>query len=342
MPIQGFDYKAFTQNMLQQLVNILSNTDPSNPAVPKEVTNEDKKFIIEVAKKLCILSGQALDDKPGSLNKDQACWIIQFIAEWIYHKSIDMITGKVPVNHRARILQVVALNVFQTAKIAIEKKMPDENVIRLVEEKVKLVYAEEIQKLLKAGEMSEEQTKKAISASNLDAMAEKSAEIAQQEQAAQAAQAEQSGQAQYQQQQSLADKKALKLVALAIVLKNLPEQKANEILNSLDKNLVPHVINYMKTSNIEEKIDQKLMIRTLEEIKNVIPIPEEITTRKVVQNLRKLIKNTPPQILSNIAVTEREAVKDFILDTSYPAMEMFSPHVIKSLARSIEEKINDN
>ena len=118
--------------------------------------------------------------------------------------------------------------------------------------------------------------------------------------------------------------------------------KANEILNSLDKNLVPHVINYMKTSNIEEKIDQKLMIRTLEEIKNVIPIPEEITTRKVVQNLRKFIKNTPPQILSNIAVTEREAVKDFILDTSYPAMEMFSPHVIKSLARSIEEKINDN
>ena len=40
-------------------------------------------------------------------------------------------------------------------------------------------------------------------------------------------------------------------------------------------------------------------------------------------------------------MNEREAVKDFILDSKFPAADVFSPHVIQALVTSIEEKIND-
>ncbi|MBQ9245625.1 hypothetical protein IJ182_05090 [bacterium] len=331
MPIEGFDYKALSQSLLSQLAEMLQAS--SNPAVPDVVTNEDKKFIIEAVKSLCIMSGDALAKQPDSkLNAEQASMIVQCIAEWSFHKSIDMITGKVPTQHRKRILQNVALNIFQTMQNAFKlQKFNTDTIISLVEDKVKQVYLDELQKMVKAGEMTEQQARIAASASNMDVMVQKSQEIVNENK-----EAEQPKPA------PISDSKTYKLVALAIILKNLPEQKAAEILNSLDKNLVPHVINYMKTSNIEEKMDQTLMIKTLEEIKKVIPLPESVTVHKVVQNFHKLLKNTPPQVLSNIALKERESVKDLILDTSFPAMEIFSPLVIKSLVKSLEEKINDN
>jgi len=49
-----------------------------------------------------------------------------------------------------------------------------------------------------------------------------------------------------------------------------------------------------------------------------------------------------PAKLSKIALKERENIKDFILDTEFPAEEVFSPMVIKSLAEIIEDKVNDN
>ena len=56
----------------------------------------------------------------------------------------------------------------------------------------------------------------------------------------------------------------------------------------------------------------------------------------------KNLKVTPPQILSDIAMNEREAVKDFILDSKFDAVGVFSPYIIQSLVNSIETIINDN
>ena len=333
MPIEGFDYKGFAAEMLRQLTEIL--TQPSSFAVPEAVTNDDKKFIIDIVKKFCLMSGEALYNDPNiKFNASQAQLIVQFIAEWTFHKSIDMITGKVPAQNRPLILQRLAGEIFNTTKIAFIKNFPQDKLPQLVEEKVKMLYNDELGKLVKSGAMTEQQKQLAVSASNLDAMAEKVQDAQQQEVKAHE-QAENNNSAQN-------DKKILKLVALAIILKNLPEQKANEILNVLDKNDVQHVINYMKTSNIEDKIDHRLIIKSLEEIKKIIPLPETANVQKTLIKYRKMLKSAPPNILSNVALREREAVKDFILDLTYPATETFSPMVIQSLVQSVEEKINDN
>ncbi len=330
MPIEGFDYKAFAIDLAQQAMGVLNQ--PGSNAAPDTLTPQDKKIIIETVKKFCFMAGEALsNDAQLKFNAEQASLVTQFIGEWTFHKSIDLMRGKIPPQNRDTILQVIAANIFNTAKLAIIKNMPQDALINLVEDKVKQVYTDELQKLVKKGVLSQSQYNIAVNLSNLNDMVQKTEDQANLEKV----------QNKDKNSATPNDKKVLKLAALAIVLKKLPEQKANEILNSLDKHDVQHVINYMKMSDIESKIDHKIIIKSLEEIKKILPESDYINTDKLLKKHYKTIKNASPEILSKVALNEREAVRDFILDYKFPAKDVFSPFVIQSLVSSIEDKLND-
>lgn len=332
MPIEGFDYKAFSIDLAKQALEVLMQ--PGTNAAPDNLSDQEKKNIVETVKKFCFMAGEALsNDAQLKFNAEQASLVTQFIGEWTFHKSIDLIKGQIPQQNRDAILQIIAANIFNTAKLAIIKNMPQDAIINLIEDKVKQVYAEELQKLVKKGDLSPQQYEIAVNTSNLNDMVQKT------EDEAMLANAGSKGEAV---QPSSSDKRVLKFAALAIILKNLPEKKANEILNSIDKKDAAHVVNYMKMSNIEDKIDHKVIIKSLEEIKKILPVSDFINVSKLLKNHYKLIKNTPAEVLSNISLNEREAVRDFILDKTFPAEEMFSPLVLQSLVKTIEEKINDN
>ncbi len=331
MPINGFDYKAFAIDLAKQALEVLQQ--PGSNAAPDILTDSDKKNIVETVRKFCFMAGEALsNDAQLKFNAEQASLVTQFIGEWTFHKSIDLIKGQIPTQSREAILQIIAANIFNTAKLAIIKNMPQDALINLVEDKVKQVYNEELQKLVKKGILSQNQYEVAVNTSNLNDMVQKTEDEAKLNKANVQADSK---------SPSANDKKVLKLAALAIVLKRLPEEKANEILNCLDKQDVKHVINYMKMNNIEDKIDHKVIIKSLEEIRKILPIQDTINVEKLLKQYHKLIKSTPVDILSNIAISERESVKDFILDTTFPADKIFSPLILKSLVTTIEEKIND-
>lgn len=329
MPIEGFDYKAFAMDLAQQAMGVLKQ--PGN-AAPDTLSEQDKKNIIETVRKFCFMAGEALsNDAQLKFTAEQASLVTQFIGEWTFHKSIDLINGKIPPPNRDPILQVIAANIFNTAKLAIIKNMPQDALITLVEDKVKSVYTDELQKLVKKGVLSPKQFEIASSVSNLNDLVQKTEDQAKLEQV----------QSKDKNTATPTDKKVLKLAALAIILKKLPEAKSKEILNSLDKADVQHVVNYMKMSDIESKIDHKVIIKSLEEIKKILPEPDVVNVGKLLKKHYKTIKSAPPDLLSELALNERESVRDFILDTNFKAEEVFSPLVIQSLVRSIEDKLND-
>lgn len=329
MPIDGFDYKGFAIDLSKQAQEVLMQ--PASNAAPSSLTDADKKNIVETVKKFCFMAGEALsNDAQLKFNAEQASLVTQFIGEWTFHKSIDLINGKIPPQNRETVLQIIAANIFNTAKLAIIKNMPQDALINLVEDKVKQVYADELQKLVKKGVLTQQQYDLAVNTSNLNDMVQKTEE---------AVKANQSNQQSAVHNQ---DKKTLKLAALAVVLKKLPEQKANQILNSLDKADVQHVINYMRMSNLEDRIDRQVMLKSLDEIKKMLPVADTINVPKLLKRHCKTLKSTPVDVLSEIASKEREAVKDFILDSKFQANEVFSPYVIQSLVNSIETVVNDN
>ncbi len=331
MPIEGFDYKAFATDLAQQAMEVLMQ--PNSNAAPDTLTNEDKKTIVDTVRRFCFMAGEALSNDPQlKFNADQAALVTQFIGEWTFHKSIDLINGGIPVANRDGILQVVAANIFNTAKLAIIKNMPQETLINLVEEKVKQVYDEELQKLVKSGILNQQQFESAVNKSNLNDMVQKTEEESKLVNAQQSVEQSQTG----------SDNKVLKFAALAILLKRLPQEKCKDILESLSDNDRGHVLNYMKMSNLEDKIDHRIIIKTLEEIKRLLPVSDTINIPKLLKNHYKLLELTSPDKLSRLAQNERESVKDLILDTTFPAADFFSPRVLQCLINTIENKINDN
>ena len=171
MPIEGFDYKGFAEDLAKQAAEILSG---QNNAAPATLTDAEKKVIVDTVNKFCFMSGQALaNDTQLKFNAEQASLVTQFIGEWTFHKSIDLINGKIPPQNREAILQIIAANIFNTAKLAIIKNMQQDMLINLVEEKVKHVYSDELGKLLKRGVLSQKQYEKAVNSSNLNDMVQK-------------------------------------------------------------------------------------------------------------------------------------------------------------------------
>lgn len=330
MPIEGFDFKAFAIDLANQAGAIL-NTEGGSNAAPSSLTDVEKKAIVDIVRKFCLMAGDALNKEDKlNLNAQQASIITQFIGEWTFHKSIDLSNGKIPQEMREPILQVIAANIYNTAKLAMIKKMPEDSLIGLIEEKVNHVYKDELAKLVKKGTLTEKQFNLAVNSSNLDEMVQKV-----EEEKTISNISDNAG------PQNDNEKKVIKLAALAIVLKRLPSKYVDLILGSLSKQDVTHVLNYIKMPNIEEKIDPDLIIKVLNEIKQIIPLSDSMNISKILKKYRELTKSVNRNFLEKIAVAERQGVRSFILDEKFAAQEMFSSQVIKSLVGSVEEKIND-
>ncbi len=332
MPIEGFDYNAFANDLASQAMQILQQ---QSGAAPDTLSDADKNGIIETIKKFCLMSGEALSNDPQiKLNAMQASLITQFIGEWTFHKSIDLINSKIAPENREAILQIIAANIFNTAKLAIIKNMPQEQLISLVETKVTQVYNEELQKLVKKGVLTPEQGNEAANRSNLNDMVQKSRE------------AEEAAKANPQNENTAApgnklDAKSLKFAAIAIVLQRIENEQAQEILKAFGEENSKLITDYMQMSDLESKTDPSLMLKALEEIKKLIPPPDTSNIQNVLKRFYKIIKKTPQSVLNKISLKERENVRDFILDANFPAADVFAPLVLSSVAKSIENKIND-
>lgn len=331
MPIKGFDYNALVAQIVKNIDEVFKQ--PNSDAVPEGVTEKDKAVIIKVASNFCMSAGKSLAEDPNvNLSPEEGIFILNAISEYIFHVYIDMILGKIPEDSRQSILIAVIGDIFNTAKVGFIKKLPENNIIDILNNKYPQLYAIELQKLVKKGLLPPDRYEEAIKISNRVAYTQKEEDKANVEKM----------------QNTSApptapnEKKVLKFAALAILLKKLPQDKAQEILSSFDKDDAVHLANYMRMADLESKIDSSLILKSLAEIKQIIPEPENINVEKLLKRYKKTLKTAKIDVLSEIAMNERENVKDFILDTGFPAANYFSPMVIQSLVNSIEEKLNDN
>ena len=103
--LKSFDYDAFAKDLAGQ----------ASQVVPRDVKKEDKDFTIEIIYRFCKMAGEALTKEENSqLNAQEASLVTQFIGEWIFHKSIDIIRAGIEPKYRESILQKIAFTVFDT------------------------------------------------------------------------------------------------------------------------------------------------------------------------------------------------------------------------------------
>ena len=163
MPIEGFDYQSFAASMAEQ----------ARELAPADLEEEQKEYIVKTLGNFTLLAGEALaNDTSLNLNADQAVFITQIIAEWSFHKSIDLIHSGILPQYWDSIMQKIAFTIFEIAKQAVIRKIPQEQLLQAVEHHVVKVYKECIEELEKKGVIDAEVKNRAESQSNIDTMAQ--------------------------------------------------------------------------------------------------------------------------------------------------------------------------
>ena len=316
--LKSFNYEAFAKDLSGQ----------AREVIPPDIKKTDCEFVVDIIYRFCKMAGEALvKEENSTLNAQEASLITQFIGEWIFHKSVDLIRANIELKHRESILQKVAFTVFDIAKKAVEKKIPQDQLINLVENQVKKCFTKAIEDLTSRGILTEEDSANALSQSNIDAMAASQAEAEiQQEQEEDIA--------------AMSDSKIIKLASLAILMKNFSPEKIKNILQKFNKPEREVLIKYLKMPDLEEKLDMGATMRCFDEIKNTLPDVVTVSYDKAYKKLCKIVKNSDKNKIIDIIKDERPAVKDFVLASYKNKKRKIPATVADVISRYLEETVS--
>ena len=319
MPIEGFDYKGFAASMAEQAKEL----------VPKELQDREKEYIVKTLGNFTLLAGEALyNDTQLNLTAEQAVFITQIIAECSFHKSIDLIHSGILPQYWDSIMQKIAFTIFEVAKQAVIRKIPQDQLLQAVEHHVIKVYKSSIEELEQKGIIDEEIKNRAESQSNIDAMAKQAQEEQKRQQMAAAEEAERSMEAaekrreEKRKQRRMEKQKAsmpqgitnkqMKLMTLALVLKILSQDKVTTILNKFDSNDSLAISQYMNMADLESHIDGDLISGCLKEMKEYLPVKRKLTKENVLGDLLRIYRSTSREKIEKIVKNERPLVKRFL------------------------------
>lgn len=312
--LKTFQCDAFAKDLATQ----------ASQVVPVDIKKEDKDFTVEIIFRFCKMAGDALlKEENSQLNASQASLITQFIGEWIFHKSIDIIRAGIEPKHREGILQKVAFTVFDIAKKAVEKDIPQEQLINLVEAQVKKCFTKALEDLKEKGILTEAATQNALSQSNIDAMAVEQVE----EETAQDIAA-------------MSDSKIIKLASLAVLIKNFPSDKLKNVLQKFNKPERDVLIKYLKTPDLEEKLDSKATLRCFEEIKSTLPEVIVVSYDKAYKKMCKIVKNSDKNEILHIINNERPIIKEFVEGCFINKKKKIPAHIADIVSKYLEENVS--
>jgi len=305
MAIEGFDYKTFAQELASQ----------ANGLLPAHFQEFQRKYVIGTIQNFATLCGEAVyNDDKANFTLEQAMLITQIIAEWSFHKSVDIIKAGILPDYWDGIMQKIAFTIFEIAKQTISKGLPQDEILQIVEHHVKKSYETVLQELKERKVIDENILDIALNQSNIDDMMEKMQEETvelekanQVQQTANTASTEGGGNTNYE-----TKSKVLKLASVALLLQQVSQDKVQTILNKFDSQDAQAVIQYMQMSDLDVKVDKDLALRCLQEIKVNLPEPKFVSSSRLIARLGAVFEKIPKERIETLVINERPKVREFI------------------------------
>jgi hypothetical protein len=323
-----FDYTKFAEDLATQAQQL----------IPPEFQDFQKKYVYNTIKNFSIMSAEAVcNDESLNFSDDQAMFLTQIIAEWSFHKSIDLIRSGILPDYWDAVMKKIAFTIFEIAKQTISQNIDQDEILKLVEHHVKKSYEAAIDELLKRNVINEDVKNNALSQSNIDKMM---AEIQEQQelQAAEQGAAASGGGANSSAPQL--SQKSLKLATLALLLKNVEEDKVNIILTKFDENDASEIREYIKTPDLKKKIDIRGSMQYLKEIRMNLPEPKQLSPSRILSKISVMKEKVGRDRLIKMVKDERSFVRDFVKKaTNGEVMEM-SPRVTALIMEHLEDKFS--
>lgn len=321
MAIEGFNYQEFAKMLAQQAEEL----------VPAEFQKFQKDYVINTITNFATLSGEAIyNDDKVNFNADQAMFITQIIAEWSFHKSVDLIKSGILPDYWDRIMQRVAFTIFEIAKQTVSQGLPQDEILPLVEHHVKKAYQAILEELKDHNIIAPDVMDRALHQSNIDDMMQQLQEEKEQ--------LEHESAAQNIDRQS--NSKILKLASVALLLRQVSQDKVKTILNKFNPDDAQAVIQYMQMSDLEQKVDKSIAMKCLHEIKTTLPEPKFISPDKILSKMNKIFEKIPKDKIQLAISKERSNVKDFIDKAIDGESSPMPSKVANIIAQHLEESIS--
>lgn len=331
MPIEGFDYKQFANDLSSQAVEL----------VPKDFDEFQRNYVVKTLVNFASLAGEAIsNDAEAGFNAEQAILLTQIIAEWSFHKSVDLIRSGIQPEYWDGVMQKIAFTIFDIGKQSIKQNLPQDQILELIEHHVIQSYQSALDELQQRGIIDEELKEQAEKQNNLNQLME---EVEAQQAAEREAQAQQAAQQQAQggapvpqAQLPAGDKKAFKLASLALLLRTLSQDKVSSILNKFNPQDAQLVIQYMQMPDLNQRVDANTAMQCLKEIKTNLPSKNSTSPNQLVYRIRNALKNCTREKVEVMIRNERINVKKFVTSALQGELYELPPKISNIIAQHIE------
>ncbi len=330
MPIEGFDYKQFAADLAAQAKEL----------VPQEFEPFQKDYIVKTLVNFSSLAGEAIsNDAEAGFNAEQAILLTQIIAEWSFHKSVDLIRSGIQPEYWDGVMQKIAFTIFDIGKQTIKQGLPQDKILELIEHHVIKSYEAALEELQQRGIIDEELKEQAEKQNNLNQLVEQvEAEQAAQRQAEMEQQQQQGGTAPAGQPQANigSDKKLFKLASLALLLRTLSQDKVSSILNKFNPQDAQLVIQYMQMPDLDQRVDANVAIQCLKEIKTNLPSKNGTAPNQLIFRIKNALRNSTREKVEVMLKHERINVKRFVTSALQDELYELPPKISNLIAQHIE------
>ena len=162
-------YIDFIENLIGQI----------QPLLPKDVNKLQEDYLVSNIRKSAMLmaSGIQDDEEFSRINFEQQCFYIQIMAEWSFHKEIDLFRSGIPAKYWKVVMQKIWYAMWEVMYACVKNEAPETVVLSLVERFVNRTYRDAVEEL-KENEIIDEKTEeKAKEQSNIKIMAQEVQEV---------------------------------------------------------------------------------------------------------------------------------------------------------------------
>lgn len=157
--MEEFDYKVLTENLIKQAKGFLENDDT--------FFETEVEYILSVIEKYSLMAGEAAQID-NNFNMEQKAFITQVIAEWIYHKTRDVVQASIPEDYHENIFQKIAYVIYQTVTDGWKNGIETQIIMSNVGDNVVETYKNILRELLNRKFITEDCYEFALSLSSID------------------------------------------------------------------------------------------------------------------------------------------------------------------------------
>ncbi len=162
--------KALNKKYIDFVDDLITQVEP---LVPSDINKLQIDYLLNNIKKSAITLAKSIEEEETfqNLDFDTQCMYIQIMAEWSFHKEIDLFRSGIPAKYWKPVMVKIWANMWDVMFACAQNNASKEVLLNVIEKYVTKAYTNAIEDLKKSNAIDEITEEKAKEQSNISVMA---------------------------------------------------------------------------------------------------------------------------------------------------------------------------